>query len=138
MGIGLLLSRDLFFISKVTGTAAACGRTVLAGANLADLLARAGESTVSLLLLDLAQQDLDPAQALLEWEQSGRPRPHRLAFGSHVHTAALQAARDAGCDDVFPRSKFSAQLPEILQQFLSPPQQQPTGTELPPSETGSA
>jgi hypothetical protein len=40
-----------------------------------------------------------------------------VAFGSHVQTERLQAARDAGCTNVLPRSRFSASLPELLQQY---------------------
>jgi hypothetical protein len=45
-------------------------------------------------------------------------RPTVIAFGPHVQTARLDEAREAGCDDVFPRSKFSASLTHILTQAL--------------------
>jgi hypothetical protein len=34
-----------------------------------------------------------------------------------VETARLQAARDAGCDVVLPRSRFSAELPRLLEEY---------------------
>jgi DNA-binding NarL/FixJ family response regulator len=37
-----------------------------------------------------------------------------VAFGSHVDTDLLAAARDAGVDDVLPRSVFFRRLPEVL------------------------
>ena len=37
-----------------------------------------------------------------------------IAFGSHVDTALLAAAREAGCDEVLPRSKFFAHATELL------------------------
>ena len=37
-----------------------------------------------------------------------------IAFGSHVDTELLEAARAAGCDDVFPRSKFFAHARDLL------------------------
>ena len=45
-----------------------------------------------------------------------RAAPHSriIAFGPHVDDAALEAARDAGIDEVIPRSKFFRQLNELL------------------------
>lgn len=43
------------------------------------------------------------------------PSPiHVLAFGPHVARDRLQAARDAGADDVLPRGAFAAHLDDIL------------------------
>jgi hypothetical protein len=38
-----------------------------------------------------------------------------LGFVSHVRTDLIQAAQQAGADEVLPRSAFTAQLPEILE-----------------------
>jgi hypothetical protein len=40
-----------------------------------------------------------------------------LGFFSHVHRDLKAAAAEAGCDEVLPRSTFTAQLPEILRQY---------------------
>jgi hypothetical protein len=45
-----------------------------------------------------------------------------VAFGPHVHEAKLAAAKDAGFQQVLPRSKFSAGLVEILQASLTSPE----------------
>ena len=37
-----------------------------------------------------------------------------VAFGSHVDRATLDAARAAGCEEVLPRSRFFASLPQLL------------------------
>jgi hypothetical protein len=37
-----------------------------------------------------------------------------VAFGSHVATALLNAAREAGADFVMPRSMFTNTLPDVL------------------------
>lgn len=37
-----------------------------------------------------------------------------IGFASHVDTALIEAAREAGCGLVLPRSKFFAGLPELL------------------------
>jgi hypothetical protein len=41
-----------------------------------------------------------------------------VAYGSHVDTERLRAARSAGCDPVLPRSKFVEELPKALPQWL--------------------
>lgn len=117
--LGLLVSRDLFFTSKVTGTAAALGlvvQTVPGLPQLLDKLEKSG-STCACIFLDLAMNDLDVADLMSKLPDG--PRPKVVAFGSHVATARLEAAADAGCDEVLPRSRFSASLPELLQKYLS-------------------
>jgi DNA-binding NarL/FixJ family response regulator len=46
-------------------------------------------------------------------------RPRVVAYGSHVDTATLRAAREAGCDIVLPRSQFVTELPTALPGWLS-------------------
>src|SRR5205085_9994381 len=48
-------------------------------------------------------------------------RPRVVAYGSHVDTATLRAAREAGCDVVLPRSQFVEELPTALSHWLAPP-----------------
>jgi AmiR/NasT family two-component response regulator len=113
--VALLVSRDLFFTSKVTGTAAELGidiRVVGEGAVAAEL---ASAPECRCVFIDLADEGLDVAEF---FAQLGRdPHPPVVAFGSHVATARLQAARHAGCDEVFPRSRFSSSLPELLRKY---------------------
>jgi hypothetical protein len=45
---------------------------------------------------------------------------HTVAFGPHVHTDVLAAARSAGWETVLPRSQFSARLAEILTEVCQP------------------
>lgn len=37
-----------------------------------------------------------------------------IAFGPHVAVKLLEAAREAGANQVLPRSAFTAQLPQLL------------------------
>lgn len=117
--LGYLVSRDLFFTSKVTGTAAALGyvvQTVPGTPQLVDRLNSSGPQCVC-VFLDLAMNDLDIADLMSKLPTGSRPKV--VAFGSHVATARLEAAAAAGCDEVMPRSKFSGSLPELLQQYLT-------------------
>lgn len=66
-------------------------------------------------------------------------RPHTsqipiIAFGSHVDTATLRAARHAGADHAWARSKLMAELPDIVERHLRPPVVYPDGWDAPLSE----
>jgi CheY-like chemotaxis protein len=114
----LLISRDLFFTSKITGTAEALGTRVEVVAD-ADAAARRVESEgFRCVFVDLADTGLDVAGFFASLSPENRPPV--IAFGSHVATARLQAARDAGCDEVMPRSRFSTSLPELLKKYCGP------------------
>jgi CheY-like chemotaxis protein len=114
---GLLISNDLFFTSKVTGTAAQLGsRCELVGSqSLA--LERLATVPYRAVFIDLAHNGLDLV-ALVTAARTQSPAPRVIAFGSHVAVDRLDEARTAGCDDVMPRSRFSGQLPDILRATL--------------------
>lgn len=114
---GLLLTRDLMFTSKVTSTASALGFRMETVGNADSVAARVADAHPQAVFLDLGWTDLDPR--VLIKQLGPAPRPRVIAFGSHVDVARLEQARDAGCDDVMPRSRFSATLPELLQQVFS-------------------
>ncbi len=111
----LLVSRDLFFTSKVTGTAEMLEFEVQVVGDAQTAAQRLAEEPYACVFLDLADQAVDVAEFFAALPADGRPPV--VAFGSHVATARLQEARDAGCDDVLPRSRFSASLPELLKKY---------------------
>jgi CheY-like chemotaxis protein len=113
--IGLLLSDDLIFTSRITGTARLLNLTVKAARSTNELLTLAGRESPSCVILDLAHPGLDLPDLLSRLT----PRPRVVAYGSHVDAAGLKAARDAGCDLVLPRSAFVEQLPEKLADWLT-------------------
>ncbi len=114
----LLVSRDLFFTSKVTGTAEMLGFEVRVVGDAHAAAERIAAESYACVFVDLADPGLDVAGFFASLPAESRPRV--VAFGSHVATARLQAARDAGCDDVLPRSRFSAGLPALLQKYCGP------------------
>jgi CheY-like chemotaxis protein len=115
---GLLLSRDLIFTAKVTGTARELGHRVLVAGNTALAASMIEQWRPKVVFVDLAAGDLVSTPALIAYQKVAGPGTPFVAFGSHVDTAALAAARDAGCDPVLPRSKFSAELPELILRYL--------------------
>ncbi len=114
---GLLLTRDLMFTSKVTSTAASLGLRIEVVGTIEQLSRRLTEAAPRAVFLDLSLSDLDPVQVVAALPVAARPQV--IAFGSHVDEVRLNAARDAGCDDVMPRSTFSATLPELLQRVFA-------------------
>ena len=117
--VGLLLSRDLIFTTKITGTAQALGFRMLTAGGVASAGATIEGRRPVAIFVDLSAGDLVEPTALAAYRKvSGEATPF-IAFGSHVDTQALDAARAAGCDPVLPRSKFSAELPELLRRYLS-------------------
>jgi DNA-binding NarL/FixJ family response regulator len=111
--MGLVLSDDLMFSSRITGTARDQGLTIKVARNPAALEALAREHVPSCVLLDLGNPSLaisDTVQAL----KTAAPTAFLVAYGSHVDTATLGAARAAGCDLVLPRSRFIEELPRQL------------------------
>src|SRR6478672_7438403 len=101
----LLISRDLFFTSKVTGTASALGVEVQVLGDAQAAAEAVAAHDYRCVFIDLADAGLDVGSFFAGLK--GDSRPPVIAFGSHVATARLQAAREAGCDEVMPRSRFS-------------------------------
>ena len=66
-------------------------------------------------------------------------RPHTshipiIAFGSHVDTATLRTARQAGADHAWARSKLMGELQDVVVRYLRPAVHYPEGWESPLSE----
>ena len=119
--IGLLLSRDLIFISKIKGTAAELGYSMMVVGT--DVQARSVIETYrpSVVLVDLNAGDLVAPAALMSYQKLAGPNTWFVAFGSHVEAERLREARDAGCQIVLARSRFAAELPILLRRFFSEP-----------------
>jgi CheY-like chemotaxis protein len=117
---GLLLSDDLIFTSRVTGTARAAGLTVRAARSAEELADLALQHCPAGVLLDLGNPGLDVPALLGKLRATCPQMPRVVAYGSHVDAAGLRAARAAGCDIVLPRSAFVEQLPQELVNWLAP------------------
>jgi DNA-binding NarL/FixJ family response regulator len=109
--VGLLLSDDLLFTSRITGTARALGLNVNSVRSFDALLAQAVQRRPACVILDLGMPGLVLAEL---FRQLGDDRPRVVAYGSHVDAESLRAARAAGCDPVMPRSQFVEVLSSAL------------------------
>jgi CheY-like chemotaxis protein len=109
--LALLLSDDLMFTSRITWTGSSLGIRVVTARSAEQLKNLVAAEMPRCLLLDLQNSTLQVSELLSALPQ---PRPFVVGYGSHVDTATLQAARQAGCDLVVPRSKFVEMLPTAL------------------------
>jgi len=101
------------FSSRVLGAAKSLGVEVQLVANPAALAAKlAADCQLVFVDLSLAGLNLPAAIATV---RKGAPEARVLAFGAHVDEAALEAARQAGCDEVLSRGQFHKQYVELLQ-----------------------
>ncbi len=118
-GIGLLLSDDLLFRSRITGTADLLGIAVHTVRSADELLWQAVALQPACVLIDLHTPGLVIADVVSALKGMSRP-PRIIAYGSHVEAATLRAAREAGCDRVLPRSQFVEELPRELPGWMAP------------------
>jgi hypothetical protein len=115
---GLLLSRDLIFTSKVTGTAGALGHRVIVAGNVALVSAMLAKWPPVVVFVDLASGDLVSPASIATYRGIAPPGTPFVAFGSHVDTKALADASAAGCDLVMPRSRFTNELPALIRRYF--------------------
>ena len=112
--LGLLICSDLFFTSKVTGTAQALGLRMEAVDDIASAVTRLSNGEFSYVILDLASQNASVPELLTAIPSSVSVPV--IAFGSHVNVEQLESARAAGAE-VMPRSQFSATLSDLLRRL---------------------
>ncbi len=110
----LALVDDLFFVSKLNETARQVG-VALQVVNTGDaLVAAAAANAPRLVIVDLNARQ-GALAAVEKIGASGNAQP-MIAFLSHVQVDLAERARAAGCRQVMPRSKFTAELAQILSQ----------------------
>lgn len=116
---GLLLCDDLIFTSRICGEAKALGLSLRPLKTAQDLLRFLVESGPNCVIVDLQT----PGLVVDEVVQAGRnltTNPTLVGYGSHVDTATLKKAREAGFDVVWPRSKFAEELASALPLWFKP------------------
>ncbi|MGL6075340.1 MAG: response regulator [Fimbriiglobus sp.] len=110
---GLLLSDDLIFTSKITGTAKAHGLTITTARTLARFEELRVEMSPTGVIVDLHFPGLNIAELV-----ASLPGIPVTGYGSHVDVNTLKAARAAGCTRVMPRSQFVAELETKLSEWV--------------------
>lgn len=106
---------DLLFSSKIRATAKQAGVELAFARTPDEILAQARTLKPALVIFDLNSGKTDPISTIAAIK--GDPAlsgTRTIGFASHVHTALISAAREAGADQVLPRSAFAGNLAEIL------------------------
>ena len=108
---------DLLFSVKISTAAKSLGADVYFERTPGMAVARVKEKQPSLVIFDLNSAKLNPLAAIAELKADAATRGIRtLGFVSHVHADVINAARQAGIDEVLARSAFSDRLGEILRE----------------------
>jgi len=103
------------FASKIRAAAGQAGVTVAFARSKDTALTAVRETAPALVILDLDNPRTDPLGTVTALKGDASTKAIRtVGFVSHVHTELIDAARQAGVDDVLARSAFAARLVEIL------------------------
>jgi hypothetical protein len=115
---GYLFSDDLLWISRVMGVAKDVGCKIIPARTVDQLAKWIAQHGPRCVLVDLGHQAMsqDPTPVIEQIKGTGATR--LVAYGSHIETAQLAAARAAGCTPVLARSKMADQLAELLPGWL--------------------
>ena len=108
---------DLLFSVKISTAAKSIGADVYFERTPGMAAARIREKQPSLVIFDLNSAKLNPLGVITELKSDPATRRIKtLGFVSHVQTDTIDAARQAGIDEVLARSAFAERLAEILAQ----------------------
>ena len=113
-----LLCDDLVWSSRLAAGFQAAGAVVRVARDCPELLRLAGEAPAACVVLDLTVAGPSVADLVRHLRRQSTP-PYLVAYGPHVDTQALTAARDAGCDLVVPRSKLAELVREAAPVWLA-------------------
>lgn len=107
---------DMFFAAKIRATGEALEVPLRFARKSDDIFVAAKDENPSLIIFDLHTARFDPFRLARELKANEALRHIRLlGFFSHVQTELEREAREAGFDQVMPRSAFTRRLSEILQ-----------------------
>ena len=106
---------DLFFASKIRGTAEQLGVSVSFPRRADALIELVLRDQPALIICDLHSQKIDPIELAKQLKADERLCSiPLLGFFSHVQTELQHHAEQAGFDRVMPRSAFTKRLAELL------------------------
>ncbi len=110
----IAICSDLFFAVKIQDAAKRAGLQ-LVSARTVEAAVEAARRGARLVILDLNDREVDTVAAVraLKEDPETAAAP-LLAFLSHVDVHKAQAAREAGCDRVMARSRFSTEVVKLL------------------------
>jgi len=110
---------DLFFGAKLRETARGLDVALVLVPSSQEVAAVVRDRRPALVIVDLQSDACRPLEIIraIKADPGLRDTPV-LGFFSHVRDDLKAAAAEAGCDELLPRSTFSAHLPAILQRCV--------------------
>lgn len=112
------LEKDIFFSVKIRDTLQHYTMQVLTARTLAafeDRLSATGDEKPALVIVNTAIKGVDWEAAIRSAKAHGYPV---LCFGSHMDLQARERALAAGANKVVANSKFSRDMPSLVQRLL--------------------
>lgn len=103
---------NLMYTVKIRETASKLNAVAIFEESIEHMKSKIAEIHPSLVILDLSALKEGWQEVVQLAKQQGVPV---IAYGPHVDTAAREEALKAGCDQVYPNSKFTLELPNLLQ-----------------------
>jgi len=111
----LAIVDDLFFASKIRGTAEELGVRPRFARSIEVMIEAAHREPPDLIICDLHSEKVNPMDLARQLKADDQLRSiPLLGFFSHVQTELQHEAEQAGFDQVIPRSAFSKYLADIL------------------------
>jgi len=111
----LALLDDLLFTSKIRTTAGQLGVTVAFARSADGALTQMRSTPPALVILDLNNPRIDPLRVVAAMKaDAALSAIPTVGFASHVQVEVIEAARQAGVEEVMARSAFTQKLPDIL------------------------
>jgi PleD family two-component response regulator len=106
---------DLMFTSKIRTTASQLGVTVTFARSSDAALAEMRKTAPSLVILDLNSPRTNSLAIVASMKKDASLASIRtVGYASHVQVDVINAAREAGVDEVLARSAFTQHLAQIL------------------------
>lgn len=105
---------DLFFAVKINDAAKKAGFTFTMAKTPESALTQARDGA-GIMIFDLNCEELDQIKLIRTVKQDSALSGIRtVAFVSHIQEDLVQAARDAGCEDVMARSRFVTAVNQLF------------------------
>jgi len=117
----IFITNDLMAGSNLRGAAQAMQVPLSLTADAESAVARCNQERVKLVVLDLSTPGLNPRELVPRLRSSANPPAAIVAFAPHVHQQRLDAATEAGCDEVLSRGQFHGQADALLKRYASEP-----------------
>lgn len=113
---------DMFFVSKIRATGKALGMIVKFPRSVEAFRVIINDEPPVLIVVDLHNEKMNPFDLASEIKgDEGLKSIPLLGFFSHVQVELQRRAREAGYDEILPRSLFARDLVDILAGKLQKP-----------------